>query len=101
MTPLATLFRTYLHQDYDLSYRSVEDAIRAYRAQSPKPDVARSVAEIDSLLAAKLSDDRLYHELRARGFIFYPPRDGETAHTWLERARALLVDAEDPEEQHD
>ena len=97
MTPLTKLFRTYLHQDYDLSYRSVEDAIRAYRAQAPKNEVASTVAEIDALFASKLSDDGLYRELRSRGFIFYPPRDGETAHAWLSRARALLVDAEDPE----
>ncbi len=101
MMPLMTLFRAYLHQDYDLSYPSVEAAIRAYRAQSSPHEVARTVAEIDALLDAKLSDDHLYRELRARGFIFYPPRDGETARAWLLRARDLLVDAEDPEEDHD
>ena len=101
MTPLATLFRAYLHQDYDLSYPSVEAAIRAFRAHAPTSDVARAVAEIDALLSARLNDDQLYHELRARGFIFYPPRDGETARAWLTRARSVLVDAEDPEEQHD
>lgn len=101
MTPLTTLFRTYLHQDYDLSYPSVEAAIRAYRAQSTPSDVARTVGEVDALLDAHPSDDHLYRELRARGFIFYPRRDGETARAWLLRARALLVDAEDPEEEHD
>jgi hypothetical protein len=101
MTPLATLFRAYLHQDYDLSYPSAAAAIRAYRASSTPREVAATVAEIDSLLDAKLSDDQLYRELRARGFIFYPPRDGETARAWLLRARALLADAEDPEEDHD
>jgi len=101
MTPLATLFRAYLHQDYDLSYPSVEAAIRAYRAQSTARELAGTVAEIDALLGAKLSDDQLYRDLRARGFIFYPPRDGETARAWLVRARTLLVDAKDPEEDHD
>lgn len=101
MTPLATLFRSYLHQDYDLSYPSVEAAILAYRAQSAPRELAGTVAEIDALLGAKLSDDQLYRELRARGFIFYPPRDGETARAWLVRTRTILVDAEDPEEDHD
>ncbi|MGA3037050.1 MAG: contact-dependent growth inhibition system immunity protein [Vulcanimicrobiaceae bacterium] len=101
MTQLTTMFRAYLHQDYDLSYPSVEAAIRAYREQAPPHDVARAVAEIDALLGAKLSDDQLYRELRGRGFIFYPPRDGETARAWLMRARAILIDVEDLEEQHD
>ncbi len=101
MMPLERLFRTYLHQDYDLSYPSVEAAIRAYRGQSTRPDIARTVAEIDGLLDAKQGDDQLYRELRARGFIFYPPRDGETARAWLLRARKLLTDVEDPEEDHD
>jgi len=101
MTLLATLFRAYLHQDYDLSYPSVEAAIRAFRAQAAPRDVARTVAEIDTLLDANPSDDQLYRELRARGFIFYPPRDGETARAWLLRARTVLADAENPEEDHD
>jgi hypothetical protein len=101
MTQLATLFRTYLHQDYDLSYPSVAAAIRAYRGQSAPRDVAHALEEIDALLNAKLNDDQLYRELRTQGFIFYPPRDGETARAWLLRARALLVDAEDPKEDHD
>lgn len=101
MTQLATLFRAYLHQDYDLSYPSVEAAIRAYRAQSSRVDVASAIAEIDALLGATLDDDRLYRELRDRGFIFYPPRDGETARAWLVRARALLADVEDAEKDHD
>jgi hypothetical protein len=98
MTPLATLFRAYLHQDYDLSYRSVEAAIRAYRDETSPSDVRRTVAEIDALLRDNASDDALYRELRARGFIFYPPRQGETARAWLERARQILVDVEDTEE---
>jgi hypothetical protein len=98
MTPLATLFRAYLHQDYDLSYRSVEAAIRAYRLEAPQSDVRCAVAEIDTLLREDSSDDTLYRELRARGFIFYPPREGETARAWLERARRILVDVEDTEE---
>ncbi|HTX02913.1 MAG TPA: contact-dependent growth inhibition system immunity protein [Candidatus Acidoferrales bacterium] len=101
MTPLATLFRAYLHQDYDLSYASVEAAIRAFAVQSPSRDVTDAVAEIDALLNECQSDDQLYRELRARGFIFYPPRDGETARAWLMRARTVLVDAEYSEEQHD
>lgn len=100
MTPLTTLFRAYLHQDYDLSYGSVEAAIRAYRAQNPAEDVRRTVAEIDRLLRANANDDELYRELRKRGFIFYPPRDGETARAWLERARRIL-DVEDAKEQDD
>jgi hypothetical protein len=95
---LATLFRAYLHQDYDLSYRSVEAAIRAYRDEASASDVRRTVAEIDALLREAGSDDKLYRELRARGFIFYPPREGETARAWLERARQILVDVEETEE---
>jgi hypothetical protein len=98
MTPLTTLFRAYLHQDYDLSYRSIEAAIRAFRIETPPSDVRRAVAEIEALLRENAGDDTLYRELRARGFIFYPPREGETARAWLERARQLLVDVEDTEE---
>jgi len=101
MTPLATLFRAYLHQDYDLSYPSVEAAIRAFRAETPAPELARAIAEIDDLLAEKSGDRELYCALRARGFIFYPPSRGETARAWLLRARALLVDVEDAEKYDD
>ena len=98
MTPLATLFHAYLHQDYDLSYPSVEAAIRAFRDEASGNELRRAIAEIDALLDVNADDDALYRALRARGFIFYPPREGETARAWLVRARAILVDVKDAEE---
>lgn len=89
-SPLATLFRAYLHQDYDLRYATVEDAIRAFRDESSPHERQRVVAEIDALLAAHRDDAALYAALRERGFVFYPPRDGETSAAWLQRAKALL-----------
>ena len=89
-SPLAALFRAYLHQDYDLRYENIEEAIRAYRDESSPQERRRVVAEIDSLLAAHPDDAALYVALRERGFVFYPPRDGETNAAWLERAKALL-----------
>ena len=89
-SPLAALFRAYLHQDYDLRYASVEDAVRAYRDESSPQERRRVIAEIDSLLAAHPDDAALYAELRQRGFVFYPPREGETSAAWLQRAKALL-----------
>lgn len=89
-SPLTAFFRAYLHQDYDLHYASVEDAIRAYRDDSSPQERRRVIAEIDSLLAAHPGDAALYAALRERGFVFYPPREGETTAAWLERAKALL-----------
>lgn len=96
-SPLSRLLRTYLHQDYDLRYPDVATALRAYRAQTPPAERRRVLDEIASLLAACKDDGALYRELRSRGFIFYPPREGETTRAWLVRARALL-DVEDAEE---
>lgn len=87
---LAALFRGYLHQDYDLRYASVEEAIRAFRDESSPHERRRVVAEIETLLAAHPDDGALYAALRERGFVFYPPRDGETTAAWLQRAKALL-----------
>ena len=99
---LERLFRTYLHQDYDLRYSSVVQALRAFRAESDAAEVRRAIAEIDALLAAHPVDAQLHAQLRERGFIFYPPRDGETTQSWLRRAREqLLRDLEDPEEDRD
>lgn len=99
---LERLLRTYLHQDYDLRYRSVEDALRAFRADATAAERAEVLAEIDVLLASFPQDRDLYAQLRSRGFIFYPPRDGETTRAWLQSARALLeapsTDVEDAEE---
>ena len=97
---LARLFRTYLHQDYDLRYASVEDALRAFRREATAAERARVVAEIASLLASYPDDGDLYGALRERGFVFYPPRDGETTRAWLSRAREIL-DVKDPEEDRD
>lgn len=97
---LARLFHGYLHQDYDLRYPDVAAALRAYRIETPSPERHRLQAEIESLLAAHPDDDGLYRALRARGFIFYPPREGESTRDWLLRARALL-DVEDSEEERD
>jgi hypothetical protein len=87
---LEKLLRTYLHQDYDLRYPSVEAALRAFREDSTPNECRAAVAEIDELLAAYPEDRVLYEQLRRRGFIFYPPRDGETTRSWLERARNVL-----------
>lgn len=89
-SPLTALFRTYLHQDYDLRYATVEDAIRAFRDESPPSERRRVIAEIDALLAAHPDDVALYAALRERGFVFYPPRDGETTAAWLGRAKAII-----------
>ena len=99
-SPLARLLRGWLHQDYDLRYPDVPSALRAYRAQTPAQERRRVLVEIAALLAANAGDDALYRELRERGFIFYPPRDGERTRDWLLRARALL-DMEDAEEERD
>lgn len=89
--PLARLFRTYLHQDYDLCYSCVEEALNAYRNESTPDERRATIAEIDALLAAHPDDAALYEALRARGFAFYPPRDGETTAAWLRRARTILL----------
>jgi hypothetical protein len=89
-SPLAALFRGYLHQDYDLRYASVDDAIQAFRDESSSRERRGVVAEIDALLAAHPDDAALHAALRERGFIFYPPSDGETTAAWLQRVKALL-----------
>ncbi|MGH7660115.1 MAG: contact-dependent growth inhibition system immunity protein [Vulcanimicrobiaceae bacterium] len=89
-SPLAALLRGYLHQDYDLRYASVEDALRAFREESTPHERRRVIAEIDTLLAAHSDDAALYAALRERGFVFYPPREGATTAAWLQRAKALL-----------
>ena len=88
---LEKLLRTYLHQDYDLRYPSVEAALRAFREEATPSENDAALAEIDALLAAYPQDRGLYEQLRRRGFIFYPPRDGETTRSWLSRARAVLA----------
>ena len=87
---LEQLLRTYLHQDYDLRYSSVEAALRAFREEATPNEKHAAVEEIDALLASYPQDRALYEQLRRRGFIFYPPRDGETTRSWLERARNVL-----------
>lgn len=87
---LEKLLRTYLHQDYDLRYGSVEQALSAFRVDATPDEQRGVIAEIDALLAGCAQDRELYEQLRIRGFIFYPPRDGETTRAWLLRARALL-----------
>jgi hypothetical protein len=89
-SPLAALFRGYLHQDYDLRYATPEDALRAFCDESSPHERRCVIAEIDGLLAAHADDAPLYAALRERGFVFYPPRDGETTRAWLQRAKALL-----------
>jgi len=100
--PLERLFRTYLHQDYDLRYASVAQALRAFCDESAPLERRRVIAEIDALLDAHPDDAALYAALRERGFVFYPPREGETTRAWLRRARAqLLPDLEDAKEDGD
>jgi len=90
---LAALFGAYLHQDFDLAYGSQAAAIRAYRDESTPAQVRAALGEIDALLDAFgcADDDALARELRALGFGFYPPRDGETTAQWLRRARAIIA----------
>jgi len=99
-SPLARLLRAYLHEDYDLRYDGVQAALRAYSREVSPEERRRALAEIATLLAAYSSDEALYGELRKRGFIFYPPRDGETTRAWLMRAFETL-DVKDAEEDCD
>lgn len=99
---LERLFRTYLHQDYDLRYASVAEALRAFCKEATLAERRRAIAEIDALMAAHSDDAQLYRALRERGFAFYPPREGETTAAWLQRARsALSRNVEDAEEDCD
>ena len=99
-SPLANLLRSYLHQDYDLEYAGIEDALRAYRREAGADERRRVLDEIAMLLETHADDAGLHRALRARGFIFYPPRTGETTRAWLLRASRLL-DVEDAEKDGD
>jgi len=99
---LERLFRTYLHQDYDLRYASVARALGAFCDESTAAERRQAIAEIDEMLAAHPDDAELHAALRERGFAFYPPRDGETTASWLRRTRTqLLRHVEDAEEDGD
>jgi hypothetical protein len=89
-SPLALVLRTYVHQDYDLRYSSVEAALRAFRDEASPAERRAVLDEIDALLARCPDDAALYAEMRKRGFVFYPPADGETTRAWLLRARGII-----------
>ena len=90
-SPLARMLRSYLHQDFDLRYPDVTAALRAYARETAPEERSRALSEIDSLLCAHADDADLLAALRRRGFIFYPPRDGETTRSWLRRARSVIA----------
>ena len=86
---LYRLFAAYVNQDWDVHGPSVDDAIKRFLADSKPSDVSMARAELDALLAMKLSDTRLDKtlELLRCG---YDWSNSGGASAFLTHVRALL-----------
>ncbi len=89
---LSNLMEGYLHQDFDFSYDSDDDAIRDFAITQSKADVRQAVDELDRLLAEPPTGllERFKNDVSRWDFII-----GETddeARGWLLKTRGLLVE---------
>ena len=90
---LSDLMGGYLHQNFDLSYDSDDDAVRDYAVTHSDADVRQAVEELERLLAGPPTGllERFKNDVSRWDFII-----GETddeARAWLLKTRSILVGA--------
>ena len=88
---LRQLLGGYLHQDWNLEFRSPDDAIAAFKQREPQECVQATYRELQEVLplieGMHNPDEFLWQTLWC---YYYPKADGLTVTAWLERVREML-----------
>jgi contact-dependent growth inhibition (CDI) system CdiI-like immunity protein len=87
---LWTLFGAYLHQSFDLEYKDVWAAVRAYRSEGSPSQVESAIEQVDRLLKGLRTEEELRHAVEELGSYYYPPSEGLTYRDWLTRVEKVL-----------
>lgn len=85
----------YLHQDWDLDYGGVWDAVRAFKRDASDDDLRAAIAQAEELRAAGLDEEEFRRAVVDRlGVEYWPPGDGLTFQAWLDELVRVLADPE-------
>jgi len=88
---LAVLLGGYLHQDWSLEHKTLDEAIHSFAAEEPPATVAQARREIVAVLQLPLNDNELADLVTDRLGSSYDPRlDGLTTRDWLADVQRLL-----------
>ena len=90
---LEQLLGCYLHQDWSDEFESDTAALQAIVESEPKEQIMAGITEIDTLLAAALSEEELRTILVDQvGCYFDPSSEQLTYEKWLGRVRGVFQD---------
>lgn len=87
---LYRLFAAYVNQDWDAHGKSPDAAVKAFIEESRSTDVAKTLRELDALLAKNLDEARLDKTLASLRCGYDWSKAGGAA-TFLARVRKLLA----------
>ena len=83
----------YLHQDWDLDYDGVWDAVRAFKADASADDLRAAIAQTEELRDAGLDEEQLRRTVVDElGVEYWPPGDDLTFQAWLDELVRVLAD---------
>ncbi|MEX0426884.1 contact-dependent growth inhibition system immunity protein [Nocardioides sp. DS6] len=86
---LTQFLGAYLHQDWDLEYRDATDGAIDFARHDDADCVRMAISEIESLLAAELSEEQLQDWLLGAGCYYLP---GEPVREWLRTLREVMTE---------
>jgi len=86
----------YLHQDFDLEFKSPDEAVTAYGREFSAEAVAVVIAELDRILSSSISESEMYELwIKTLHASYDPAKDGLTYREWFAHVRDLLTRARD------
>ena len=85
------LFSAYFHQDWAMDDPTADDVVRRYIRHADPQEVQRVADEIIAFLRIEMTEDERQAILDSLYCEYYPPGDGLTYASWLQRVHTLLT----------
>src|SRR5436305_509125 len=88
---LCRLCGAYFHQDWSLDDPTADAVVRRYMVDADPQAVQRVATEIIAFLLIEMTEDERKDNLIDLGCDYYPPADGLTYSSWLQRVYHMLT----------
>lgn len=84
------MFSAYLHQDFDLEFGNVDEAISAFALHASDSKKKRALVELDMLLSSGLNEGQLREIIDGLGCCYFYAGEWRDGVSWLNHVFLLL-----------
>lgn len=81
----------YLHQDFDVVHRSVDNALIAYKTEASSEDIKKLKHDLTEIIQSNHNEETLKDLLLTQfGCAYYYPSEWKSAKAWLRHLQEIL-----------